>query len=108
MDDAYRISIAIAGLSTGDIFVEVKENVLIIAARKNDASRGKTHLHRGIAKRAFERRLQLADDLRVETASQIDGVLQVDLIREVPEGLKPCRIKIFSAETKALPEKTVI
>ena len=80
---------------------------MIVAARKNDASEGKIYLHRGIANRAFEKRFQLADHLRVETATQIDITLHVDLIREVPKALKPRGIEITSGETKALPEKAV-
>ena len=80
---------------------------MIVAARKNDASEGKISLHRGIANRAFEKRFHLADHVRVETASQIDGMLHVELIREVPEAPKPRGIEIISAETKAHPEKAV-
>ncbi len=107
VDDAYRISVGIAALSAGDISVEIKENALIVAARKNDASEGKTPLHRGISNRAFEKRFQLADHVCVETEGRIDGMLDVDLIRLAREALKPRRIEIISAETKALPEKTV-
>ena len=107
VDDAYRISVGIAALSAGDISVEVEENALIVATRKNDASEGETPLHRGIANRAFEKRFQLADHVCVETEGRIDGMLDVDLIRLAREALKPRRIEIISAETKALPEKAV-
>ena len=106
-DDAYRISIAVAGFSAEDITVDVKESALIIAAGKTDANEGKTYLHRGIATRAFEKRFQLADHVQVEAASHVDGMLHVDLKREVPEALKPRRIDILSVDRKSLPEKAL-
>lgn len=98
--DSYRISIAVAGFAADDLTVEVKDGALVVSARKseNDESE-RTYLHRGIATRAFERRFQLADHVRVTGASHADGMLHVDLVREVPEALKPRRITIASAET---------
>ncbi|MGB0159621.1 MAG: Hsp20 family protein [Thalassovita mediterranea] len=98
-DNAYRISIAVAGFSEADLTVEVKENALIVAARKGEAE-GETpqYLHRGIATRAFERRFTLADHVRVTGASHVDGLLHIDLTREVPEALKPRRIAISSGK----------
>ena len=93
-DDAYRISIAVAGFSDDDLSVDVKENALVVAARKADVEDTRTYLHRGIATRAFERRFQLADHVRVTGASHEDGMLHIDLKREVPEALKPRRIEI--------------
>lgn len=101
--DAYRISIAVAGFSETDLSVEVKEGSLIIAAKKVDDDTEKTYLHRGIATRAFERRFHLADHVRVSGASHADGMLHINLQREVPEALKPRRIEIASA-TPATPE----
>ena len=99
-DDSYRISIAVAGFSADDLGVEVKDGALVISARKADEDEnGRTYLHRGIATRAFERRFQLADHVRVTGASHADGMLHVDLEREVPEALKPRRISISSADT---------
>lgn len=95
-DDAYRISIAVAGFSDADLSVEVRENALIVSARKSDEKEGKTYLHRGIATRAFERRFHLADHVQVTGASHVDGMLHVDLVREVPEALKPRKIDISS------------
>jgi molecular chaperone IbpA len=98
-DDAYRISIAVAGFSESDLSVEVKENALVVSARKaeeSEAGDGRTFLHRGIATRAFERRFQLADHVRVTGASHADGMLHIELKREVPEALKPRRIEIAS------------
>ena len=93
-DDAYRISIAAAGFSTEDLSVEVKENELVVAARKSDNQATGSYLHRGIANRAFERRFQLADYVHVNEANHCDGMLHIDLIREVPEALKPRQIAI--------------
>ena len=95
-DDAYRISIAVAGFSAADLNVEVREGALIVSARKSDEDSDRTYLHRGIATRAFERKFQLADHVRVEGATHADGMLHIDLVREVPEALKPRRIEIAS------------
>ena len=97
-DDAYRISIAVAGFSDADLSVEVKEGALIVSARKADEDENRTFLHRGIATRAFERRFQLADHVRVNGAAHTDGMLHIDLIKEIPEALKPRRIEIAKGE----------
>lgn len=93
-DDAYRISIAVAGFSDTDLSVEVKEGSLLVSARKAEDDTERTYLHRGIATRAFERRFHLADHVRVIGASHEDGMLHIDLEREVPEALKPRQIEI--------------
>ena len=99
-DDAYRISIAVAGFADQDLSVEQRENALIVSARKEQAGdEGRTYLHRGIATRAFERRFALADHVRVTGATHADGMLHVDLVREVPEALKPRRIEIARGDT---------
>ncbi|MEL0437985.1 Hsp20 family protein [Phycobacter sp. K97] len=95
--DSYRISIAVAGFSEADLSVEVKEGSLVVSARKAETEEERTFLHRGIATRAFERRFTLADHVRVTGASHADGMLHIDLQREVPEALKPRRIEIASA-----------
>ena len=100
-DDAYRISIAVAGFAADDLGVEVKEGSLVVSARKSDEEEGRTYLHRGIATRAFERRFQLADHVRVIGATHADGMLHIDLRREVPEALKPRRIAIASGDVVA-------
>ena len=97
-DDAYRISIAVAGFSDNDLSVDVKDGSLIVSARKADDDTSRSYLHRGIATRAFERRFQLADHVRVTGAAHADGMLHVDLVREVPEALKPRRIAITSGD----------
>ena len=93
-EDAYRISIAVAGFSADDLGIEVKENALIVTARKPDAKEEKSYLHRGIATRAFERRFHLADHVKATGATHKDGLLHIDLVREVPEALKSRRIEI--------------
>jgi len=95
-DDAYRISIAVAGFSDADLSVEVKQNALVVSARKSEDEIERTYLHRGIATRAFERRFHLADHVRVTGATHSDGMLHIELAREVPEALKPRRIEISS------------
>ena len=95
-DDAYRISIAVAGFADEDLSVEVKDGALIVSARKSEEDADRTYLHRGIATRAFERRFQLADHVRVSGATHTDGMLHIELVREVPEALKPRRIAITS------------
>ena len=107
-EDAYRISIAVAGFSAEDLSIEVKENALVVTARKaDDDDDSKTYLHRGIATRAFERRFHLADHVRVTGASHADGMLHIELEREIPEALKPRRIQIASADQSQI-EKDVV
>ncbi len=103
-ENAYRISVAVAGFSAEELAVEVKENALVITARKAEEDEGRTYLHRGIATRAFERRFQLADHVKVTAATHVDGMLHVDLVREIPEALKPRRIEI----TRAAPESKLV
>ena len=112
-DDAYRISIAVAGFTDEDLMVEVKENALVVSAKKADEDgENRTYLHRGIATRAFERRFHLADHVRVTGATHANGMLHIDLEREVPEALKPRRIQIASTtptaqETDVVEAKSV-
>ena len=96
-ENAYRISVAVAGFSADELNVEVKDGGLIVSARKTDEAEAKTYLHRGIATRAFERRFALADHVKVTGAATADGMLHIDLVREVPEALKPRRIEIANA-----------
>lgn len=109
-EDAYRISLAVAGFAESDLSVEVKEHNLIVAGRKSDEGSETTYLHRGIATRAFERRFHLADHIRVTGAAHTDGMLHIDLVREVPEALKPRRIAITSdspVQTRMVESETV-
>ena len=95
-EDGYRISIAAAGFSEADLEIEVKENTLNVSAQKPKAEDKRTYLHRGIATRAFERQFHLADHVHAVGARYEDGMLHIELIREVPEALKPRRIQIQS------------
>jgi molecular chaperone IbpA len=95
-DDAYQITLAVAGFGPQDLDVEVRDGQLVIVGKgagENDASR---YLHQGIARRAFERRFQLADHVEVKAADLQDGLLIVDLVREIPEAMKPRKISIQS------------
>lgn len=100
-DNGYRISIAVAGFGPDDLSVEVRENALIVAARKAEEVEDRQYLHRGIATRAFERRFALADHVRVTGAATADGMLHIDLVREIPEALKPRRIEIQNGAAEA-------
>jgi molecular chaperone IbpA len=107
-DDKYQIAIAVAGFSETDLTVEMRDGQLVISATKaeEDGEDDRVFLHRGIATRAFEKRFQLADHVRAVSAETKDGVLRVDLIREVPEALKPRQIQI-AAPGKTIEAKSV-
>ncbi len=95
-EDAYRISIAVAGFGEGDLNIEVKDQGLTVTAKKREVAEGEQphYLHRGIAERGFERRFQLADHMKVTGAGLENGLLHIDLVREVPEALKPRTVAI--------------
>lgn len=96
-DDEYRIIMAVAGFGEADLDVTVKENSLVIKGKKAEAENGKVkYLYRGIATRAFERRFELADHIKVTGARIENGLLSLDLVREVPEAMKPRTIAIES------------
>jgi molecular chaperone IbpA len=96
-DDDYRISIAVAGFAADELTLEAREGQLAIAARKGESDDTPTYLHRGIAQRAFEKTFQLADHVHVTGATHADGMLHIELQRQVPEALKPRRIEIAAA-----------
>lgn len=98
-ENGYRISVAVAGFSPEEMSVETRDNALIVSARKVKEEGERSFLHRGIATRAFERRFALADHVRVSGATHVDGMLHIDLVREVPETLKPRKIEITSTLT---------
>lgn len=106
-EDDYRITMAVAGFGADDLEITQKENALFITGNGNTSSDGVTYLHRGIAARPFERRFALADHVNVADASLENGILVVDLKREVPEALKPRKIAISGAGTapKAVEQK---
>jgi len=101
-DNAYRISIAVAGFTPEELNVEVKDNALHISARRAGEDADRRFLHRGIATRAFDRRFALADHVRVNGASHEHGMLHIDLVRETPEALKPRRIEISGSKPAAI------
>lgn len=98
-EDQYRISMAVAGFAPSELDITSQENSLIVTGKAAEqAETGeRTFLHRGIAKRAFERRFQLADVIRVTGASFENGLLHIELVREVPEHKKPRKIEIAGA-----------
>lgn len=98
-ENTYRITMAVAGFAHDDIAIEARPNVLTIAgARPQEDDEGREILHRGIASRAFERRFQLADHVEVRSAKLENGLLHIELVREVPEAMKPRKIAISSGD----------
>ncbi len=95
-DDQYRITLAVAGFKREDIDITALQNMLVITGRRSGENRNKdgNFLHIGIATRAFERRFELADFVRVTSADLADGLLTIELVREVPEAMKPRKIDI--------------
>ena len=93
-DDEYRITLAVAGFRPEDLDITAQQNLLTIHGRKRDDQPEGDMLHVGIANRGFERRFDLADYVRVENADLKDGMLVIDLVREVPEAMKPKKIAI--------------
>jgi len=100
-DDAYRISMAVAGFGDSEISIEAHRNVLTVKGEKTeDQGEGSEFLYRGIAARAFERRFQLADHVEVTGAHLVNGLLHIDLKRNIPEEMKPRKIAIDNAHAK--------
>jgi len=94
-EDRYRVTLAVAGFKPEEIDITAKQNLLLIIGKKDDGDQDRVKfLHLGIANRNFERRFELADFMRVENASLADGLLVVDLVREVPDAMKPRKIAI--------------
>jgi len=98
-EDAYRITVAVAGFRPEDLDITAQQNLLVIQGRKREESPDGEMLHVGIANRGFERRFELADYVRVEHADLADGLLVIDLVREVPEAMKPKKIMIGGQPT---------
>ena len=102
-DDSYRITLAVAGFAPGDIDITARQNMLTITGRKaENRGRDGNYLHVGIATRAFERRFELADFVRVENAEMKDGLLSVELVREIPDAMKPRKIEINSGARRSI------
>lgn len=93
-EDQYRIVMAVAGFSEDDLDISIQNNTLIVSGRTSKNKRDITYLHRGIAGRAFEKHFQLADFIKIGEAAIDNGMLSIELIREIPEALKPRKISI--------------
>ncbi len=97
-DDAYRITIATAGFRPEDLEITAQPNLLVVTGRKAEAEDGRRFLHHGLAGRSFEHRFELADHVVVRTADYANGLLSIDLAREIPEAMKPRRIEIAASK----------
>jgi len=107
-EDAYRVTVAVAGFAAGDLSIETKENGLVIKGGRSERDENREFLHRGIAERAFELRFQLADHVEVSGANLENGLLHVELKRELPESKRPRQIAIGTSGTAAtIEDKTV-
>ena len=100
-EDDYRITMAVAGFSQDDLAITQEQNMLMVSGQKAGEDNGQ-YLHRGLAERSFQRRFELADHVKVIGASLVNGLLSIDLKREIPEEMKPRKIKIAAGE--ALPK----
>jgi molecular chaperone IbpA len=100
-EDQYRVTVAVAGFTEDEVEIVAKENVLTLCGRVKEPQEQVTYLHRGIGTRAFEHTFQLADHVQVKGARLENGLLDIDLVREVPESKKPQRIAIGSGGKKA-------
>jgi len=95
-DNDYRIELAVAGFKPDEIDITAQQNVLLVSGRKKDegAEKGDNYIYRGIATHSFERRFALADHIQVRGADMKDGLLAIELVREIPEAMKPKKINI--------------
>jgi molecular chaperone IbpA len=98
-ENEYRITMAVAGFGEDEVRIEAKESSLLVKGEKKADTSERTYLHRGIAARSFERRFQLADHVEVKGADLKDGLLHIDLVRNLPERMKPRTIKIGTGES---------
>ena len=99
-EDSYRVTMAVAGFSQDELNITVQEGVLTVTGKAVKEEEPKQFLHRGIARRAFERRFELADHIQVRGADLRDGLLAIELVREIPEAMKPRSIKIGSSKVE--------
>ncbi|WP_390583155.1 Hsp20 family protein [Erythrobacter sp. MTPC3] len=106
-EDNYRITLAVAGFRPQDIDITAQQNLLVVQGKKREETdEGGELIHVGIANRGFERRFELADFVRVENAGLADGLLTIDLVREVPEAMKPKKIAVNGTSTPTLTAVT--
>ena len=106
-ENEYRVTMAVAGFAEDEIHVDVKEQTLTVRGEKKAEDKERQFLHRGIAARSFERRFQLADHVEVKGADLKDGLLHIDLVRNVPERLKPRSIAIGNGKAAKQVEASV-
>lgn len=106
--DRYRITLAVAGFARDEIEITAQQNLLLVAGRKDEKKPEGDFLHIGIANRSFERRFELADFVLVQDARLNDGLLVVDLVREVPEAMKPKTVAIKTGAPLAAVENTTV
>ena len=101
-DNDYRIELAVAGFKPDEIDITAQQNVLVVSGRKSEESeqKGSDYVYRGIANRSFERRFALADHIQVRGADLKDGLLAIELVREIPESMKPKKISIGGSESQ--------
>src|SRR5204863_9508294 len=104
-DNRFRIEVAVAGFRPDEIDITSQQNQLVITGRRSD-DEGSNYVHRGIANRSFERRFALADHIQVRGADLRDGMLAIELVREIPEAMKPRKIEIGGSKTEQI-EATV-
>ncbi|HEY9078978.1 Hsp20 family protein [Magnetovibrio sp.] len=106
-EDAYRITMAIAGFGIEDLDITVQDTRLTVSGRVESDDKPVQYLHHGIAMRAFERRFELADHIKVNSAEMNNGLLHIELVREVPESLKPRKVEIkgTGSKPKAIEQK---
>lgn len=93
-ENDYQITLAVAGFAESDLDIEVREQTLTVTGRRPEGDETRVFLHQGIAGRSFERRFQLAEHVRVDGARLVNGLLHIDLKREIPEAMKPRKISI--------------
>ena len=104
-DDEYRITIAVAGFKDDEIDITAQQNLLLVSGNKNTEENEEKHfLHMGIANRNFERRFELADFVRVDNATLADGLLIIDLVREIPDAMKPQKIAINNSNVTKISD----
>lgn len=102
-EDRYRITLAVAGYGEDELSVDVKENGLTVEGRRKDSETNQAFLYRGIAGRSFKRQFQLADHVRVVGAQLHNGLLVIELVREIPEAMKARRITIETSASQSVP-----
>ncbi|WP_417694269.1 Hsp20 family protein [Roseibium sp.] len=105
-ENTYRITMAVAGFSEKELSLEAREHVLTVKGDKEAEDESRSILHRGIASRAFERRFQIAEYVRVDGAKLENGLLHIDLVRELPEAMKPRKIEIGTGTSKQIEAQT--